>query len=33
MKVTMGTTDGAEQEITIADLLPGAFEADHMVRS
>ena len=28
--VTMATTDGAEQVTTIADLLPGAFDADHM---
>ena len=28
--VTMGTTDGAEQAMTLADLLPGAFNTDHM---
>jgi cytidine deaminase len=28
--VTMGTTAGAERHATIADLLPGAFGADHM---
>lgn len=33
VKVTMGTTDGAEQETTIGDLLPGAFDAGHMERS
>ncbi|OED50058.1 cytidine deaminase [Rhodobacteraceae bacterium (ex Bugula neritina AB1)] len=33
VKVTMGTTDGAERETTIADLLPGAFDAGHMERS
>lgn len=33
VKVTMGTVDGVEQETTIGDLLPGAFEADHMARS
>jgi len=31
--VTMGTTDGAEQVTTIADLLPGAFTAAHMDNS
>jgi len=31
--VTMGTTDGAEQATTIADLLPGAFNAAHMDNS
>jgi len=31
--VTMGTTDGAEQVTTIADLLPGAFKAAHMDNS
>jgi cytidine deaminase len=29
--VTMGTTDGDEQAMTLADLLPGAFNTDHMV--
>ena len=28
--VTMATTGGAEQVTTIADLLPGAFDAGHM---
>ncbi len=28
--VTMGTTAGAEQVMTLAELLPGAFTADHM---
>ncbi|WP_424984418.1 cytidine deaminase [Microbulbifer sp. S227A] len=28
--VTMGTTEGREQVMTLADLLPGAFSADHM---
>ncbi len=31
--VTMGTTGGAEQVTTIADLLPGAFNAAHMDNS
>ena len=30
VSVTMGTTAGAERHATIADLLPGAFGADHM---
>lgn len=30
VKVTMATTDGAEFEMTLADLLPGAFNAAHM---
>lgn len=33
VKVTMGTVEGLERETTIGDLLPGAFDADHMVRS
>ncbi len=33
VKVTMATTDGEEQEATIGDLLPGAFDTDHMERS
>ncbi len=33
VKVTMGTVEGVEQETTIADLLPGAFDAGHMARS
>lgn len=28
--VTMATTGGAEESTTIGDLLPGAFDADHM---
>lgn len=28
--VTLGTTDGAEQATTLADLLPGAFTAEYM---
>jgi len=28
--VTMGTTDGDEQAMTLAELLPGAFNSDHM---
>lgn len=31
--VTMGTTDGAEQVMTLAELLPGAFTSDHMAGS
>ncbi len=30
VRVTMGTTHGAEQVTTLAELLPGAFSADHM---
>ena len=30
VRVTMGTTDGAEQVTTLADLLPGAFTIGHM---
>ncbi|KIC17715.1 cytidine deaminase [Leisingera sp. ANG-Vp] len=33
VKVTMGTIDGGEQETTIGELLPGAFDAGHMERS
>jgi cytidine deaminase len=33
VKVTMGTVAGLERETTIAELLPGAFEAGHMERS
>lgn len=29
--VTMGTTQGDEQAMTLAELLPGAFNTDHMV--
>lgn len=28
--VTMGTIDGAEQVMTLSELLPGAFNAEHM---
>ncbi len=28
--VTMGTTDGATLQMTVAELLPGRFTADHM---
>ncbi|WP_095590781.1 cytidine deaminase [Actibacterium ureilyticum] len=31
--VTLATTDGAQLETTVGDLLPGAFGADHMARS
>ena len=31
--VTLGTTDGATRETTVADLLPGSFAADHMSRT
>ncbi|WP_425083188.1 cytidine deaminase [Ruegeria profundi] len=30
VKVTLATTDGAELETTIGQLLPGAFDASHM---
>lgn len=30
--VTMGTTDGAVLKMTVAELLPGRFSADHMER-
>ncbi|WP_368186677.1 cytidine deaminase [Aestuariibius sp. HNIBRBA575] len=33
VKVTMTTVDGVTQETTIADLLPGVFDAAHMERS
>lgn len=33
VKVTMGTVEGLERETTIAELLPGAFDAAHMERS
>ncbi len=33
VKVTMGTLEGVEQETTIGDLLPGAFDIGHMARS
>ncbi len=31
--VTMGTTDGAVLEMTVSELLPGRFTADHMERT
>ena len=31
--VTMGTTDGEVLKMTVAELLPGRFSADHMERS
>ena len=31
--VTMGSTDGAVLKMTVAELLPGRFSADHMERS
>jgi cytidine deaminase len=31
--VTMATLDGAEQVVTVAGLLPGAFVAGHMDRA
>ncbi|WP_238364239.1 cytidine deaminase [Mesobacterium pallidum] len=30
VRVTMATMDGAEEVMTLADLLPGAFDAGHM---
>ncbi|SMD07335.1 cytidine deaminase [Primorskyibacter flagellatus] len=33
VRVTMATTDGTEQAMTLAELLPGAFGAEHMGRS
>ena len=33
VRVTMATLDGAAREATVADLLPGAFGADHLGRS
>ncbi len=32
VRVTMATTGGAEQVMTLAELLPGAFNTDHMRR-
>ena len=32
-RVTMATLEGAEQTMTIAELLPGAFDADQMDRA
>lgn len=31
--VTLATVDGAEQTVTVADLLPGAFDRTHMDRA
>lgn len=33
VRVTMGTTGGAEETVTVSSLLPGAFDAGHMVDS
>ena len=33
VKVTLATTDGAELETTVGELLPGAFDAGHMDRA
>jgi cytidine deaminase len=33
VSVTLATTDGARQTMTVADLLPGVFTASHMARS
>ncbi len=33
VQLTMATTDGQELTMTVADLLPGAFDASHMDRS
>ena len=33
VKVTMATTDGAVLTMTVAELLPGAFDAGHMERT
>ena len=33
VRVTMATTAGAEQIMTLAELLPGAFNTDHMQES
>ncbi|KCV82049.1 cytidine deaminase [Actibacterium atlanticum] len=30
VEVTMATTDGVNKTVTVSDLLPGAFGADHM---
>ncbi|MFD1344291.1 cytidine deaminase [Litorisediminicola beolgyonensis] len=32
-RITMATVDGAERSVTLAELLPGAFGADHMERT
>ncbi|MEM8631631.1 MAG: cytidine deaminase [Pseudomonadota bacterium] len=33
VKVTLATTDGTELTMTVAELLPGAFDAGHMERT
>lgn len=33
VRVTMATLDGQMQEMTLAELLPGAFSPDHMTRA
>ena len=33
VRVTMGTTKGAQQVMTLSELLPGAFNADHIGQS
>jgi cytidine deaminase len=33
VRVTLCTTDGKEKVMTVADLLPGVFTADHMART
>ncbi len=33
VEVTLATTDGATRTLTVADLLPGAFDAGHMDRA
>lgn len=33
VKVTLCTTDGAQKVMTVADLLPGVFSAQHMART
>ena len=32
-RVTLATTDGVEEPVTVAELLPGAFDASHMDRT
>ena len=33
VRVTLATTDGLERVMTVAELLPGQFTADHMAKS
>jgi cytidine deaminase len=33
VRVTLATTDGLEKVMTVAELLPGQFTADHMAKS